>query len=78
MRSSERGRGAEGPGVSWRSQPRRGSGGKQEVARRVASRAGHAPVLLAKEEDDRGGGGGGLGRSATVLGRLVGCTGEAR
>ena len=36
----------------------------------------HAPVLL-EEEDDRVGGGGGLGRPATVLGRLVGCIGEA-
>ena len=36
----------------------------------------HAPVLLVEEEDDRGGGGGGLGRPATVLGRLVGCAGK--
>ena len=57
--------------------------GRQEVAEagrrwpgRVAARAGRVPVLLAEEEEDKGGGGG-LGRLGK-LGRLVGCTGEAR
>ena len=49
-----------------------------EVARaRAGERRAHALVLLSEEEDDREGAGG-LGRPGGELGRLVGCTGEAR
>ena len=45
---------------------------------RAGERRAHALVLLSEEEDDREGAGG-LGRpGGGELGRLVGCTGEAR
>ena len=49
-------------------------GGRGSVGERHAS---PLLVLLAEEEEDKGGGGG-LGRLGGELGRLVGCTGEAR
>lgn len=49
------GRGAEGPGVSWRLQAHQGSGGKQEVARR-RQHACHAPVCPPGRRKTTGGG----------------------
>ena len=54
-----------------------GRGGKQEVARRVRARSGHAPLSYCPEEEDDREGAGGLGRPGGELGRL-GCTGEAK
>ena len=71
----KRGRAGRLRAAAWRLHAWIGSKGeassaKQEVAGVDARHASPLLVLLAEEEEDKGGGGG--------LGRLVGCTGEAR